>query len=178
MESLSCTMPGHPHAGGEIIGTVNPSSLSCGPSPRGWGNPSPSSKKSAAPRAIPTRVGKSPHEAHPPPLPPGHPHAGGEIYMCVPSDDASAGPSPRGWGNLHVATFVVGGERAIPTRVGKSEFPTAPRPRRAGHPHAGGEISHQSSTYEWESEKYLVFWGVGNRQKGQLDSSIHDSAMR
>ncbi len=30
--------PGHPHAGGEIVGKFHRNSMGCGPSPRGWGN--------------------------------------------------------------------------------------------------------------------------------------------
>ena len=91
---------GHPHAGGEILPSVEMTERAIGPSPRGWGNRSSSKASAPAARAIPTRVGKSTPAFIPPSLHPGHPHAGGEIFGSGAVATSSDGPSPRGWGNL------------------------------------------------------------------------------
>ncbi len=72
------------------------------------------------PRAIPTRVGKSLcNFLFCCPLA-GHPHAGGEIQAVKMETLKLDGPSPRGWGNQRIWEYNDKGERAIPTRVGKS----------------------------------------------------------
>ena len=99
MVATTNAWPGHPHAGGEIIGFNSIAFDLAGPSPRGWGNPQQPQHRGFQPRAIPTRVGKS--RRHPPTRgqASGHPHAGGEIHFQTALATASGGPSPRGWGN-------------------------------------------------------------------------------
>ncbi len=131
---------GHPHAGGEIHIRVICRRFRLGPSPRGWGNLFGVQISPAFDRAIPTRVGKSRPLWRESRNTPGHPHAGGEI--TVPDNDTagSAGPSPRGWGNLLVPDRHRSDRRAIPTRVGKSLMDSPICCITSGHPHAGGEI--------------------------------------
>ena len=91
-------------------------------------------------RAIPTRVGKSEFLDLRPPVPAGHPHAGGEISRRWGRSCAGAGPSPRGWGNRLRRFNRHRPRRAIPTRVGKSNVVAVDGKGISGHPHAGGEI--------------------------------------
>ena len=91
-------------------------------------------------RAIPTRVGKSIKNPFFHLISPGHPHAGGEIANRGNFSVVRLGPSPRGWGNPQQSEFRLTCDRAIPTRVGKSLARCRRLSRRAGHPHAGGEI--------------------------------------
>ena len=131
---------GHPHAGGEICQKRTRANVHGGPSPRGWGNLMKLAKEGFPTRAIPTRVGKSSHTGTHADSPSGHPHAGGEIRSNLYRGITTAGPSPRGWGNLGGRAENRRSQRAIPTRVGKS-FSSSSRARRgSGHPHAGGEI--------------------------------------
>ncbi len=140
-DGTATTPAGHPHAGGEIPHPRIPHCTCDGPSPRGWGNLPPILALFSKVRAIPTRVGKSSFPAciH---LPrPGHPHAGGEIFLYWLFAAHSAGPSPRGWGNHRFLRMWADDIRAIPTRVGKSARRSRSSAIFAGHPHAGGEIT-------------------------------------
>ena len=92
------------------------------------------------PRAIPTRVGTSITACWRSFTGPGHPHAGGDIFSLSPCQQASPGPSPRGWGHQGRCGSRLQVQRAIPTRVGTSSTPNEPRPHSPGHPHAGGDI--------------------------------------
>ncbi len=132
--------PGHPHAGGEIRSSIAGNDVRAGPSPRGWGNLQESIRNCGEQRAIPTRVGKSERGGCKPSLPPGHPHAGGEISRQMTDQARPCGPSPRGWGNPFRHLGHRPGNRAIPTRVGKSICRLPLPPASPGHPHAGGEI--------------------------------------
>jgi len=131
---------GHPHAGGEIRIAGGIARNLAGPSPRGWGNRHDPESNDARGRAIPTRVGKSPRKKIGVPPFPGHPHAGGEIWVRSWAGVVICGPSPRGWGNPRRKNCRSVNPRAIPTRVGKSAVRMEIRSRQAGHPHAGGEI--------------------------------------
>ena len=160
-QAVAVRKAGHPHAGGEIVPHELCVGAPRGPSPRGWGNQHKAPHVSLDDRAIPTRVGKSAGGRKRFFRPPGHPHAGGEIWVSTsmaapvfgPSprgwgnrrlrDDPrnQAGPSPRGWGNQMAQYASAISLRAIPTRVGKSTSEPVKVVPVAGHPHAGGEIS-------------------------------------
>ncbi len=133
--------PGHPHAGGEIAHPTRESVLSAGPSPRGWGNRGGQAERIRCARAIPTRVGKSDENGMRRTGRTGHPHAGGEILAKRLVSRSLVGPSPRGWGNPLILPSTFFSMRAIPTRVGKSDFTPICGELWTGHPHAGGEIS-------------------------------------
>ena len=135
---------GHPHAGGEIRLSRFCQLRSLGPSPRGWGNQVTDDFSLCSARAIPTRVGKSADDVSDRNRLSGHPHAGGEIYTPTKAPGSIDGPSPRGWGNRLARDSSHRGKRAIPTRVGKSVFRSTEQSFRAGHPHAGGEITRWS----------------------------------
>ena len=135
---------GHPHAGGEIGLATEAARTLPGPSPRGWGNRHPEHPVGVHVRAIPTRVGKSRPPRRDGPQRAGHPHAGGEIAPADQPAPDIVGPSPRGWGNQIRDRSQPPGDRAIPTRVGKSEKKSHFVQNKSGHPHAGGEISPSS----------------------------------
>ena len=124
-----------------------------GPSPRGWGNLTKAINGANNIRAIPTRVGKSRHISVRLDYVAGHPHAGGEIPSFLRWLIQNFGPSPRGWGNLNVATTPKWSKRAIPTRVGKSLvlsrltlFGRGPSPRGWGNrfPRSGQEATRRA----------------------------------
>ena len=130
-----------------------------GPSPRGWGNLRRAVNCLAVERAIPTRVGKSLAMSLPGRLTAGHPHAGGEIALLRLLRSVTGGPSPRGWGNP-IKFFGAGFcERAIPTRVGKSQNAPTGQPDTAGHPHAGGEIGRIRTEGEQKAGPSPRGWG-------------------
>ena len=133
-------LAGHPHAGGEIHNIGSNWRFANGPSPRGWGNRLACNRSGRGERAIPTRVGKSSARRSPARCRPGHPHAGGEIYVGARPPQRFCGPSPRGWGNPGPSGKVMRVNRAIPTRVGKSTVGNDDGGAALGHPHAGGEI--------------------------------------
>ncbi len=157
--NMSASRTGHPHAGGEIEKWETVRGVNIGPSPRGWGNRRDCARYDRPTRAIPTRVGKS---VIPPMLglvQAGHPHAGGEIRLCHCTAGKSCGPSPRGWGNQPACCCRLKDSRAIPTRVGKSCHPRQRTRRRAGHPHAGGEIAKVSRFEGYGSGPSPRGWG-------------------
>ena len=129
----------HPRAGGENPVLVAPLHAGRGSSPRGRGKRHPRPDRVPPDRLIPTRAGKttciasraSPHTAHP--------RAGGENYHHPRAAAYTSGSSPRGRGKLQGGLTVLGGQRLIPARAGKT-CPrwSAPTTRRA-HPRAGGE---------------------------------------
>ncbi len=131
---------GHPHVGGEINSSWEPTITASGPSPRGWGNRSSLQTGSAMRRAIPTWVGKSGTGGGEFAFKTGHPHVGGDIRGGSGNAVLPAGPSPRGWGNPRFARVMYAAQRAIPTWVGKSSLPHPITDARPGHPHVGGEI--------------------------------------
>ena len=110
-------------------------------------------------RAIPTRVGKSRFSPMLRDHSSGHPHAGGEINLNRHHRRRGDGPSPRGWGNQDRHRRHRPLHRAIPTRVGKSLRRRSSTRRRAGHPHAGGEIVSPGDVAMWECGPSPRGWG-------------------
>ena len=135
---LACS-PDHPHAGGEHSSHSQQGLSGCGPSPRGWGAPTPTVGGDESHRTIPTRVGSTPGYVREPVTEPDHPHAGGEHDVNRSSSVVKSGPSPRGWGARYRLREIVRENRTIPTRVGSTPVLTAWHVICADHPHAGGE---------------------------------------
>ena len=91
----------HPHVRGDYFPRRTARSLSCGPSPRTWGLPLPTSHCRYAARSIPTYVGTT----HVP---------------AAPLRQAR-GPSPRTWGLLPSPSGGQDQGRSIPTYVGTTQ---------------------------------------------------------
>ena len=109
---------GHPHACGDYRVSLNAARRCAGPSPRVWGLRLQPQYPGQKGRAIPTRVGTTPHGHHLeeafraiptrvgttsfPSLmagkAPGHPHACGDYSSRISAQVTQPGPSPRVWG--------------------------------------------------------------------------------
>ncbi len=122
--SANARSAGHPHAGGENGGSSTDMAILDGPSPRGWGKQNAQRVPVVDSRAIPTRVGKTGWGKDTGPTRAGHPHAGGENNTSRCLGHLPSGPSPRGWGKRERTSANPRFNRAIPTRVGKTEFST------------------------------------------------------
>jgi len=90
-------------------------------------------------RTIPTRVGSTSLDQHPPMPTADHPHAGGEHRFKLVGAHVPFGPSPRGWGALASVKLDPADSRTIPTRVGSTSSRNSISTRIPDHPHAGGE---------------------------------------
>src|SRR5208337_2024420 len=95
-------------------------------------------------RTIPTRVGKTIDRVLFVGLGADHPHAGGENRRVRGLVPQSIGPSPRGWGKRAPSVGFLRSRRTIPTRVGKTSWPSRVPDARSDHPHAGGENARRS----------------------------------
>ena len=131
--------PVHPHARGERHGLPDGKLRVHGSSPRPWGTQRHRHACDGHGRFIPTPVGNAcacPATAACPSV---HPHARGERAPVNPATGQPYGSSPRPWGTLHAASFLVSAWRFIPTPVGNA--PPGGSPANAGsvHPHARGE---------------------------------------
>ncbi len=135
----------HPHAGGENSSEATPGLALSGPSPRGWGELIAPRPTESDPRTIPTRVGRTRSGRRAGRPSPDHPHAGGENLRDQFGDILKGGPSPRGWGELHVCRARPRHERTIPTRVGRTRSDRRRIPGSTDHPHAGGENSARNA---------------------------------
>ncbi len=91
-----------------------------GPSPRAWGEPSPSIFLATTFRTIPTRVGRTIRPFAASLVLADHPHARGENYNQNRADPQSDGPSPRAWGEPVFMANSRTVTRTIPTRVGRT----------------------------------------------------------
>ncbi len=129
----------HPHAGGENGLAFRRMSPGAGPSPRGWGEPTPAKRTRGAGRTIPTRVGRTGRQRAAPFKAADHPHAGGENALKRTGPMPGAGPSPRGWGELPAIRAGLAVVRTIPTRVGRTPSGSISLRITPDHPHAGGE---------------------------------------
>ena len=103
-----------------------------GSSPRPWGTPVASRRRSATDRFIPTPVGNARClvvfvESHTV-----HPHARGERRPGGRRSDADSGSSPRPWGTHADGVQGPEGTRFIPTPVGNAVAHTTTPARRAG----------------------------------------------
>ena len=136
----------HPHAGGENLAIQDGLVPACGPSPRGWGEPSNGWVLPTLPRTIPTRVGRTRWIMAAEISRPDHPHAGGENISHHQPSKLMCGPSPRGWGELCFTQITPHTFRTIPTRVGRTLFDICLYLAMPDHPHAGGENLHLSSS--------------------------------
>ncbi len=129
----------HPHAGGENLIIRCHAVRLFGPSPRGWGEPSPRSCAGRARRTIPTRVGRTSTQQSGVRPRSDHPHAGGENVERGGGVTTVSGPSPRGWGEPIDGRNKVRHQRTIPTRVGRTTRWPRLGCQPTDHPHAGGE---------------------------------------
>ena len=129
----------HPRAGGENGKSEDLPKTYDGPSPRRWGELLSLHPVVNVARTIPTQVGRTTSVTHAPTWCPDHPHAGGENQGWTPAHLSVYGPSPRRWGELHAQAWRRKQQRTIPTQVGRTAPGAAAFPRRADHPHAGGE---------------------------------------
>ena len=74
----SVQAPDHPHVGGENNSLVFPNGTRCGPSPRGWGEPTAAAAGAVSFRTIPTWVGRTHLRSLQRRSNADHPHVGGE----------------------------------------------------------------------------------------------------
>ena len=125
--------------GGENHWAVTLCHQSNGPSPRGWGELSRSTRRTASLRTIPTWVGRTPRRLRILPLLPDHPHVGGENPFSIMFIPNFYGPSPRGWGERGVVFVIDPGDRTIPTWVGRTLSCCFSVELISDHPHVGGE---------------------------------------
>ncbi len=138
-QPLGMSVADHPHAGGENHSRPRLIMSTGGPSPRGWGERRQEYGRSLPLRTIPTRVGRTDISAQSSLSPTDHPHAGGENIVMRARSTKPCGPSPRGWGELHLQNAVIPDARTIPTRVGRTTRTWLARGCTPDHPHAGGE---------------------------------------
>ena len=110
----------HPHVGGENPTARRSGWPPSGPSPRGWGERGSITAAGGYFRTIPTWVGRTFHRLASLSRNPDHPHVGGENFARQSNSFPLAGPSPRGWGELHVMSPILSSTRTIPTWVGRT----------------------------------------------------------
>ena len=151
--------PDHPHAGGENAPSKRNATLRPGPSPRGWGEHHRHVGQNDSQRTIPTRVGRTTTSGWVAILPSDHPHAGGENPLRGGCKRAGVGPSLRGWGERRALSDRPARRRTIPTRVGRTRWPSAAGARWPDHPHAGGENSDKLAIYRFSVGPSPRGWG-------------------
>jgi len=159
----------HPHARGENFRLVLFHPLLSGPSPRTWGEPPMVMSEWATARTIPTHVGRTVLPASTVGIPSDHPHARGENSPADSHDVPTIGPSPRTWGEPKSFNSVAGGNRTIPTHVGRTLHVPPFSNRSADHPHARGE---NRGPVAIESQGY----GPSPRTWGELCRRAHEDA--
>ncbi len=116
-----------------------------GTSPRLWGDSVNAVRDIIKDRYIPTLVGRFPtHCANLVELPV-HPHACGEIYEILESDNPLTGTSPRLWGDYTRGGLVRAFTRYIPTLVGRFLSEWRCGCNASVHPHACGEIETEKA---------------------------------
>ncbi len=149
----------HPHAGGENNCSTKLATSSRGPSPRGWGELAQACAFAISHRTIPTRVGRTHCHRQECRSRTDHPHAGGENIRWLSQRSMSAGPSPRGWGELSRGYSGRSSARTIPTRVGRTPCGCWPSPSHSDHPHAGGENGDGDEPWPGEGGPSPRGWG-------------------
>ena len=129
----------HPHACGDKIQYVLRLLLTHGSSPRVWGQVIFILTFSPASGIIPTRVGTSVKTQSTLVSVQDHPHACGDKVDNIRYVNASAGSSPRVWGQVTYRTQSKSTKRIIPTRVGTSVRLAQNISFTTDHPHACGD---------------------------------------
>ena len=110
-----------------------------GSSPRVWGQVRHFQLRNFRIRIIPTRMGTSICNVTSATLNEDHPHAYGDKLYSTWRKSASAGSSPRVWGQELQICSTVGRCGIIPTRMGTRHFDRRRCTRRKDHPHAYGD---------------------------------------
>ena len=131
--------PEHPHACGENTSRVGIWYSFHGTSPRVWGEPAFQVEEVGLIRNIPTRVGRTGGQRPRRRLWSEHPHACGENGNAGSACLVRIGTSPRVWGEPLEDPLELGGQRNIPTRVGRTPSRSPSRSAASEHPHACGE---------------------------------------
>ncbi len=111
-----------------------------GSSPRAWGDSHRRNHRTGWWRFIPTRVGRLMDAGWRRASFRVHPHARGAISPSHSIASASAGSSPRAWGDCFLTSSQATFSRFIPTRVGRFGYYVVRRARLTVHPHARGAI--------------------------------------
>ena len=105
-----------------------------------WGGFQFNSRGLGRGRFIPTRVGRFFTEPSTKSKSPVHPHACGAVMAGTGSGMVGCGSSPRVWGGFDILFAVPGGERFIPTRVGRLNQMINAFLNNPVHPHACGAV--------------------------------------
>ena len=150
----------HPHACGEYIGTIRPTSDKIGSSPRVWGILHAITRRRSLRRFIPTRVGNTPGSRMTQGRAAVHPHACGEYLTPLSSAVSTHGSSPRVWGILFSPKPMFPPFRFIPTRVGNTAGRCTARQGVAVHPHACGEYLVVSTAPAGDAGSSPRVWGI------------------
>ncbi|MDB5033318.1 MAG: hypothetical protein JWQ98_559 [Chlorobi bacterium] len=111
-----------------------------------WGDRVARSRIAVHARFIPTHVGRSLRLDISITQFPVHPHACGEICCQRQPQLWNAGSSPRMWGDHETGRPTYRKGRFIPTHVGRSRLRRQRLPINPVHPHACGEIPHETYT--------------------------------
>ena len=104
-----------------------------------WGQAGITFPLSSLQRIIPTRVGTRSEKHFLTPKATDHPHACGDKFSFLRTDNLRQGSSPRVWGQAHNALADVHHGLIIPTRVGTSRFYRVMSGFVRDHPHACGD---------------------------------------
>mgnify|MGYP007122680470 CR=1 FL=1 len=108
----------HPHACGDKFFQFADATAGAGSSPRVWGQDFCSRCNCQLQRIIPTRVGTSGWMKMMFSVIQDHPHACGDKRQVLYPLRRVQGSSPRVWGQVHPASFLLYHRWIIPTRVG------------------------------------------------------------
>ena len=138
----------HPRAGGENPAAQEAASLTRGSSPRGRGKRCRRRRPPTRRGLIPARAGKTIGRDGVSDVKRAHPRAGGENMFYETELADARGSSPRGRGKLECGLTVLGGERLIPARAGKTPERAATRQCAWAHPRAGGENAIRAETVD------------------------------
>ena len=129
----------HPHACGDKQQAQKTRLYDSGSSPRVWGQAVNFVTVRTSERIIPTRVGTSLGQLSHIALYEDHPHACGDKLIDRFEDLSNLGSSPRVWGQVSRAAFILSVRGIIPTRVGTSITTSVKVCKSKDHPHACGD---------------------------------------
>ena len=158
----------HPHARGEVSSGNHRLDDGGETPPRTWGSLKAGQSVRLLDRNTPTHMGKSCQLRYAHTGIWKHPHARGEVEICLPRELYALETPPRTWGSLHSEDAIGMRQGNTPTHVGKSSPWQGWPALKKKHPHARGEVYTARSLPRSSKETPPRTWGSRWRK--------HDSA--